>query len=204
MNREDWLVAAAKEMAPWFADLGHPLPPVRMAVGFTSKGMRSKRIGECWSAECSADGVFEIFITPQIADSERVGDILAHELIHAAVGLQAKHGPRFRKVALAIGLEGKMTATVAGPAFKQAFAPILEKIGPIPHSALTNASASSAPKKQSTRMIKCECQECGYIARTSQKWIDEVGAPICPADGVPMTYEGAPEPGDEDDEGGDE
>lgn len=199
MNREDWLAAVAAEMAPWFADLGHPLPPVRMAVGFTSKGMRSKRIGECWSNDCSGDGVFEIFITPQIAESERVADILAHELVHAAVGLDAKHGPRFRKVAVAIGLEGKMTATTAGEQFKRAFAPILEKVGPIPHAGLTPAARSNAPKKQSTRMIKCECSECGYIARTSQKWLDEVGAPICPADGVQMTADGAEAPDGGDD-----
>lgn len=200
MNREDWLSAVAQEMAPWFSNLGCPLPPVRMAVGFTSKGIRSKRIGECWSNECSGDGVFEIFITPQIADSERVGDILAHELVHAAVGLAAKHGPKFRKVATAIGLEGKMTATVAGEAFKQSFAPILAKVGPIPHSALSEGAKSNAPPKQSTRMIKCECPSCGYIARTSQKWIDEVGAPICPADGIQMAADGAeaPEDGDKD------
>lgn len=196
MNREDWLGAVAKEMAPWFSDLGCPLPPVRMAVGFTSKGIRSKRIGECWTNDCSGDGHFEIFITPQIAESERVADILAHELVHAAVGLDAKHGPRFRKVAVAIGLEGKMTATVAGELFKQNFAPILEKLGPIPHASLSPSAKSNAPKKQSTRMIKCECRDCGYIARTSQKWLDEVGAPICPADGVQMIPDGAEAPED--------
>lgn len=195
MNREDWLAAVAQEMAPWFADLGVPLPPVRMAIGFPSKGIKSKAIGECWTSECSGDGVFEIFITPRIAESERVADILAHELVHAAVGLDAKHGPEFRKIAVAIGLEGKMTATVAGETFKQAFAPILKKVGPIPHAGLTPSARSNAPKKQSTRMIKCQCPDCGYVVRTSQKWLDDVGAPICPADQVQMTYEGAPESG---------
>ena len=205
MNREDWLSAVAQEMAPWFADLGCPLPPVRMAIGFPSKGIKSKAIGECWTNECwtnecSGDGVFEIFITPRIAESERVADILAHELVHAAVGLDAKHGPEFKKVAVAIGLEGKMTATVAGETFKRAFAPILEKVGPIPHAGLTPSARSNAPKKQSTRMIKCECPDCGYVVRTSQKWLDDVGAPICPADQVQMTHEGGPTPEDGADE----
>src|SRR5262245_40096792 len=37
-----------------------------------------------------------------------VAEILAHELVHAAVGVDQGHGPAFRKVANAIGLEGKL------------------------------------------------------------------------------------------------
>jgi hypothetical protein len=186
MNREDWLSAVAEKMAPWFADRGHPLPAVRMAVGFTSKGMRSNRIGECWSDVCSGDGVHEIFITPQIDDPMRVAGILAHELVHAAVGLEAKHGRKFKKVATAIGLEGKMTATTEGEAFKRAAAPILEAVGPLPHKSLSASAKSSGPKKQTTRLLKCACSECGYTVRVTAKWLETAGAPICPTDGVPM------------------
>ncbi|MEX3924422.1 transcription elongation protein SprT [Paraburkholderia sp. BR10936] len=44
--------------------------------------------------------------------------------------------------------------------------------------------ANNKAPKQSTRMIKCECPMCHYIARTSQKWIDEVGPPHCPLHGA--------------------
>lgn len=186
MNRETWLAAIADKMAPWFSDLGFPLPKIRMAVGFTSHGSRGKRIGECWSDTASQDGTCEIFITPFIDDASRVADILAHELVHAAVGLKAAHGPRFRKVALAIGLEGKMTATVAGAKFLEAIAPILEAVGPMPHKRLSAGCDSNRPKKQSTRMIKCTCPTCGYVARTTSKWLDQAGAPICPADDSQM------------------
>jgi hypothetical protein len=37
-------------------------------------------------------------------------------------------------------------------------------------------------------MIKCECETCGYIVRTARRWIEEMGAPHCPAHG-PMTCE---------------
>jgi hypothetical protein len=200
MNREAWLTEVAEHMAPWFAELGHPLPKVRMAVGFTSKGNKGKRIGECWSGDASADGAFEIFIVPTIDDAIRVADILAHELVHAAVGLDAKHGPRFKKVARAIGLEGKMTATVAGPELAQKLARIVHEVGPLPHARLSDARLSSTPKPQKNRQLKCHCETCGYTARTTAKWIREAGAPICPTDMVPMT---APEVGDadEDDEG---
>jgi hypothetical protein len=44
-------------------------------------------------------------------------------------------------------------------------------------------------KKQSTRMVKCECPDCGYIVRTTRKWLEE-GAPICPCNKREMRYEG--------------
>ena len=36
-------------------------------------------------------------------------DVLAHELVHAAVGVQHGHKAPFKRVAVAIGLTGKMT-----------------------------------------------------------------------------------------------
>lgn len=34
-------------------------------------------------------------------------------------------------------------------------------------------------KKQSTRLLKAECAECGYVVRVTAKWVNEVGAPRC-------------------------
>jgi hypothetical protein len=41
-------------------------------------------------------------------------------------------------------------------------------------------------KKQTTRLLKCECAECGYTARVTAKWIKDSGAPMCPTDQVLM------------------
>ena len=68
-----------------------------------------------------------------LSDPMRVAGVLAHELVHATVGTQHGHKGPFTKLAKAIGLEGKMTATTEGDAFKQAVAPILEAVGPYPH-----------------------------------------------------------------------
>jgi hypothetical protein len=38
-------------------------------------------------------------------------------------------------------------------------------------------------KKQAARLIKCECTECGYVARVARQWIDNQGTPHCPAHG---------------------
>ena len=35
-------------------------------------------------------------------------------------------------------------------------------------------------KKQTTRLKKLKCSECGYTVRTTAKWIETLGAPLCP------------------------
>ena len=105
---------------------------------------------------------------------------LAHELVHATG--RHGHGSHFAKLARAIGLEGKMTATTEGEAFKQAVAPILEAVGPYPHAELSK----KARTKQGTRLIKLQCPTCPYTVRITRKWLDEVGAPACPSHGDDM------------------
>lgn len=183
MNREQWLELATTELCALFKQHGYTLPErVRSSCGFPSKSAlsaKNRRIGECWSAKASADSYAEIFISPTLSDSSRVLDILAHELIHA-LHPGAGHGKAFKRTATAIGLEGKMTATVAGEAFKQWAKPVIERLGAYPHAELIPANAR---KKQSTRMLKCYCSECGYTVRVAGKWLEDMGAPHCPYHG---------------------
>mgnify|MGYP001132472334 CR=1 FL=1 len=86
----------------------------------------------------------------------------------------------FKRVALGLGLVGPMRATTPGEAFLSAIAPILEAVGPLPHARLDTDGESTAPKKQKTRMLKCECATCGYTVRTARKWLELAGAPLCP------------------------
>lgn len=186
VHREAWLHAVAAALREPFKRAGHPIPAkVRIGVGFPSvRGIAAKnqRIGECWSNTRSGDDHHEIIISPVIADSMRVAGLLAHELTHAAVGVQHGHKGPFRALAKAIGLEGKMTATVEGEAFKRLAQPILEAIGPYPHAELH--AMTNGRKKQVARLIKCECGKCGYVARVARQWIDDQGAPHCPAHGA--------------------
>lgn len=200
-NRESWLNHVAQCMAPMFSRLEAPLPDrVRIAIGFTSTGKRSKHIGECWDNLYSEDGHFEIFIVPNLNETNdlmplHVAAVLAHELVHAAVGIDAGHGPAFRRVAKGLGLTGKMTATVSGPDFEAALKPILANAGPLPHARLNTKKhidedgeiqepKTTGPKKQVNRHIKCKCEQCGYTARTSRKWLDKLGPPHCPTHGI--------------------
>jgi hypothetical protein len=175
-TREEWLNFVAEEMRPLFRQVGVELPKkIRFSVGFCSTGYRGKVIGECWSDKASADKTVEIFIKPTLDDASRVADILAHELIHAALGTEEGHKRGFQRVMKAIGLKGPAKSTTAGPEFLEYIKPVLKKAGPLPHKALTPVKI----KKQSTRLLKCECPECGYVVRVTKKWIEEAGAPYC-------------------------
>lgn len=179
VNREHWLTECAKLIEKEiFKPLGFKLPKKwRVACGFPSKsGLSSslRRIGEHWNPACSSDKTHEIIISITLSDKIKVAGILAHELIHA-VHPEDGHGSKFRHLALAIGLEGKMTATTEGPLFKENIKPILARLGKYPHANLD----SSNRKKQGTRMIKGECECCGYTVRLTRKWLD-VAIPRCP------------------------
>lgn len=180
-TREDWLNAFIDASRPVFEKANAPLPlNVRVAVGFTSRGLKGARIGECWSDSASEDGHFEIFIKPTINDVARVCDVLTHELIHAATGIQAGHGQAFKRVALALGLSGKMSATVASADWYTWALPIIEALGPMPYGALNGDLANTGRKKQKTALLKVECPHCGWLARVTAKHIDPHGTLNCP------------------------
>jgi hypothetical protein len=174
------LEAALYELRPYFLKAGYSVPAnVRVSIGWphgARGGKGSETIGQCWDMVASSDKHFEIFISPSMKDGARICDVLAHELCHAIAGHKAGHKGPFKAIATAIGLEGKMTATTAGPAMKAWAEGFVEKHGAYPAGSL---SPSKGRKKQGTRLIKCECSECGYIARTTAKWIEEAGAPYC-------------------------
>ncbi len=184
-TREQWLNACVESIVrPALEAEGYSLPKYRATCGFPSVNALSrkkKRLGECWYPSASRDDTSEILITPLVDDVLTVAGILAHECVHAAVGHDAGHRAPFVKCGRLIGLEGKPTSMGAGDVFKQRYGDQLEALGPYPHKAL---DPDERPvKKQTTRLIKVECGNCGYVARVARKWIDEVGPPHCPDHG---------------------
>lgn len=173
-TREEWLGSALAIIRLHIRDTAACVVPdnVRVSCGFPG-GASRKAVGQCWSRESSADGSVEIFISPTIAEPETVLATLVHECVHAAVGLAAGHRAPFKKAAVAAGLTGKMTATVASAALKGTIAAWLGHLGAYPHAMLT----MGAGKKQSTRLLKASCK-CGYTVRVTKKWAD-LGAPYC-------------------------
>jgi SprT-like family len=174
LNREAYLnFITDTYIRDHFKAKGYTIPAnVRMSCSLTST---KKAIGQCWSSLNSADNHFEIFVSPKVADSVEVIDILIHELVHATVGIKAGHKAPFKACAVAVGLEGKMTSASANAELKAIIQSWVDESGQYPHAPLTQ----SGIKKQSTRMLKCACSACGYQVYTSKKWI-ELALPVCP------------------------
>jgi hypothetical protein len=107
---------------------------------------------------------------------------LVHELVHASVGTECGHKGPFRTLALALGLAGKMTATVAGPELLALLGALALELGPYPHARI---DLTSRPK-QGTRLVKvactqgCETEGKPYVVRMTRLHLDNLGAPVCP------------------------
>ena len=180
-TREEWLNAAVTYLRPEFLARGYSLPDrIRVSVGFTSGGRRSKRIGECWSDAASADQYFEIFLRPSVLTDARILDILTHELCHAAVGIDAGHGATFGACARSLGLEGKLTSTHAGEQWYKWALPVLTELGPMPYGVLNEGAIHTGKPKQKTNLRKIECPACGWLARVTLKHIEAHEHLNCP------------------------
>ena len=113
--REQWLETAIELMKPHFAESipGVEFPKVRVSVGWPGVKSGPRTIGQCWAPCTATDNVSQIFISPVLEDPILVLATLAHELIHAIDEVKSGHKGAFGVMARAIGLEGRLTATVA-------------------------------------------------------------------------------------------
>ena len=85
--------------------------------------------------------------------------MLAHELVHAQVGIKAGHKAPFQKVAKTLGFVAPFTDSSNHDIDARSwFQSTSAQCGPYPHKSLNGLPE----KKQTTRLIKAECQECGY------------------------------------------
>jgi hypothetical protein len=192
-TREQWLLQAVKAMAPDFEKAGHPLPEVRVSIGWPGgRGNKQAVIGQCWSASAVKDGKPAIFISPVLSEERpaRILDVLRHELVHAT----GKFGHRgdFKKLAIDVGLTGKMTETVATPELTEKLEKLAARLGPFGHATISSGvrlTGLAGPPVQTTRMLKVQCPEDGYTARLTMKWLAQ-GAPQCGMCGTIMDWDG--------------
>lgn len=173
--KEEWLDKALNRFVrKHFANVGYTVPDqVRVSTGWPSRGALAKKkrtIGQAWSNSCSADNTHEIIISIYLDDPIKILGVLVHEVIHVTVGVDAGHGKSFTDCMKLVGLTGKPTATGESEELVETLRGWVEKLGPYPHAKLDG----SGQKKQSTRLLKMECQ-CGCKIRVTQKWVEEYG-----------------------------
>jgi hypothetical protein len=210
-TRESWLRTATDQLRPYFQRCGHPLPAtIRFAIAFPSTGRKGNRVGECWHSSTSADEHYEIFIRADQSEPEKVLGVLVHELVHAVVPIDAKHGKEYRAAALKIGLQGKMVHALPGELLQKRLDDLAVELGPLPHARLNidrgadNRGPADREKKQKARMLKAECLKCEeegkpYVARIAATPAREIGPPICPKHNEPMAVDFPEDEGEAED-----
>lgn len=181
-NREQWLTEiATREIVPLITSQGGAEPgPFRVSIGWP-KGSRggkgAESIGQCWPNKLSADKHYEVFISPALEAFQAV-EVLIHEMIHVSDQLKSSHKGEFKRLALAVGLEGKMTATIANEELAKRIRAWLVGMPPFPHGALSQAD-KVGKEKPGSRLLKVSCPSCEYTIRVTQKWLD-IAIPHCP------------------------
>jgi hypothetical protein len=174
--RELWLENAIDLIEPLFKQRGYKIPKVRVSCGFPSTGNKSRHIGQCWGTQSTADKVNQIFISPVLDDPIKVLDTLVHELVHAVDDCIHHHGPEFKKIAIDVGLQGKMIEASAGPQLYENLASISKRLGKYPHTKINlshNAAGKTGPRP------RAKCKKCGYEVTPLKKWL-YMGPPLCP------------------------
>lgn len=227
-TREAWLTAAYTLLRPKFDELaelinsaaeetGKTIPGIALYVmpeqihisvgfGYGAKRENSVILGQSWRSDRSADKVNHMFISPEIQHASTVLGVMIHEMLHVLFDCEHGHDRVFAAFGTMLGLEGKPTEMLPGPAFEMELMFMAEReLGAYPHSAL-NVERSKAvvpvgdpqlipagggagewgyvgPAPQHARMIKCWCPGnsggCGYTTRTARSWI-VVARPVCP------------------------
>jgi len=189
VDRETWLNAAAVLMQQLvFTDAGISAGTweavrYRITCGFPlgyrgSRNGKRVTLGQAFDPSISADGTYEVCVNPIMDQPADVLATLAHEMVHVHCGIECGHRGEFRRIATAIGLTGKMTATVAGSKLAAKLADIADQLGPYPHAKID----PTMRKKQGTRLLKMTCSDCGFIARVSGKWAARITADsTCPS-----------------------
>jgi len=185
-TREEWFTEVIRQMRGFFETANLALPAqLHVSCGLPSRGAFSETrqvLGECFHATASADGVHHIFISPLIEDGLGAAGVLLHELVHASLPPDAKHGPQFKAACGKLGLTaGKPKSASPGPELTKTLEDvILNRLGKYPHAALIPPGRKEGEKGKG-RMLKISCENGHepYVLRGSRKVIN-LGLPLCP------------------------
>jgi hypothetical protein len=160
----------------------HLAQAIRVACGFPFTASRSGVTGETHAETASADGSFEILVSPELAQPDEVFIELLAQLCHTTAGA-AGFGTPYIINAQAMGLIAAGTVSapwkraIAGADCDTRWGPIIESLGDYPHAAL----AVGRRVKQTTNLLKAVCPQCGYTVRVTNKWVN-LGLPNCSID----------------------
>ena len=176
--------------------------PEQICITVQSAGRR-RAVGWFWSQKWNAakKSVHEINMSAECLQSYDMGELMLHELAHAenhALGIKdcsgRQHNKKFKSMAERLGLEVKPRDKSVGYGFTDLAQPGKDFLAKVNFdakifSAYRSGSSPKLGKGAGSRLVKCECGDCGYIVRTTKTWLESTGAPICPCNKKEMVSE---------------
>lgn len=209
------IVKAAKTMVANDPAKLKAIEQIKVVYGLGSKGLRGVTYYEGWQGkDKSPMPVIEVCAFGQENWTQVAGTTI-HELGHVIAGYGSGHGPEWKKACEGLGLRNPMAA--GHKYLMSGFDPKLRSLIialptpqdgspksvagmlgiPIKPKACTMGVGTKGGKSRGTgsgsRLVKCQCDKCGYNVRTTGKWL-AIAIPSCPDTecdmfGKPMTVE---------------
>jgi hypothetical protein len=164
-NREAWLKAFSKSVAGSMASNMEleADASLRLSCGFVpSQGRRKVASAVLLAPTCSADDSAELFVSPELAEADKVADAILPLIIQAHLGdwTNRMTAQFMRELPLA-GIKARA----------------LSVCGEYPHAEITLPTR----RTDGTRLLKvvCSVEPANFVVRMSAKCLN-VGTPVCP------------------------
>lgn len=173
-TREEWLTAGLSLIRSHVPGVA---ARIRVSCGFPSTFRRSGTLAESWPSEASGDATHEVMISPTVALPTEVFPLLLAQVLHSLPGAMSTTSATWRAACTDAGLvpaDEAWRSLTPGAGVWEMFGSGLEALGDYPHAEI----AAGVKKTQQTRMLKLTCPTCGYIVRTTNKWL-ATGLPVC-------------------------
>jgi len=106
MGRTEWLRRLTRRLSPIFARRSARLPRRIKVYAFMPPLTRQILAGQCCHAFEAMSGVPEVYVDGLYSGPTWTAETLIHELAHAILGPGFGHGPRFKQLALRMGVGG--------------------------------------------------------------------------------------------------
>ena len=133
-NREQYLQSVVTHFRRDLKKVGITVPPVHISVGMTGQG---RTIGLTYARLHSPDNCNQIFLTPEISDTDDAIGVVAHEVVHAILDCEYGHGREFTLLARHLGLTKPYAVVTAGPILIEKMKKIRSSLGKYPHPGFT-------------------------------------------------------------------
>lgn len=130
MTRPEWLRLAVRALRVVFAELELEPPPYQLVVtAGRIQPTKDNEIGWSWTQGSVS---YIALDTDAVASDVEILAVLAHELIHCAVGVELGHNGAFRPAWRKLGYEGLPTEVAIGEPLQCVLEAIASQLGPWP------------------------------------------------------------------------